>query len=87
MVKTAVMGFDVHAVITLRTAPSEALMTELDHRFGVASHEVGTKTVSITEHVSVADEADAIAFVRSLLDDAIPAGARVSELSATTDAV
>jgi len=85
MVKTAPMGFDVHAVITLRKAPSEALMTELDHRFGLASHEVGTKTVSITEHVSVADADDALAFVRSLLEDAIPQGAVITTITADTD--
>ncbi len=80
------MGFDVHAVITLRKAPSEALMTELDHRFGLASHELGTKTVSITEHVSVNDEADALAFVRGLVEEAIPQGAVISELNASADA-
>jgi len=79
------MGFDVHAVVTLKKAPSEALMTELDHRFGVAAHEVGTKTVAITEHVSVADEADALAFVRGLLEDAIPQGAVITEITASSD--
>jgi hypothetical protein len=79
------MGFDVHAVVTLTKAPSAALMTELDHRFGLADHAVGTKTVTITEHVSVADEADALAFVRGLLEDAIPQGAVITEISASTD--
>lgn len=86
MVQTPAMGFDVHAVITLKKAPSEALMTELDHRFGIATHEVGTKTVNITEHVSVSDAADAMAFVRSLVEDAMPQGAVISELNAATDA-
>lgn len=79
------MGFDVHAVVTLKKAPSEALMTELDHRFGLAAHEVGTTTVSITEHVSVNDERDAVAFVRGLLEEAIPVGAVISEITASAD--
>ena len=79
------MGFDVHAVVTLRKAPTEALMTELDHRFGTTSHEPGTLTVSITEHVSVDDEADAIAFVRDLLTEALPQGGVISTLTASTD--
>ncbi|MSV81935.1 MAG: hypothetical protein F2868_14835, partial [Actinobacteria bacterium] len=48
------MGFEVHIVVELRKPPTEALMSELDHKFEVAAHEHGTRTVSITEHVSVA---------------------------------
>jgi hypothetical protein len=86
MGETAAMGFDVRALITLRKAPSEALMTELDHRFGLATHEVGTKTVSIVEHVSVSDAGDALAFVRGLIEEAIPSGAEISELVVSPDA-
>ncbi len=57
------MGYDVHVEVTLKAAPSLALMTALDHQFEAASHELGTKTVSIAEHVSMPDEADAVEFV------------------------
>lgn len=60
-------------------------MTELDHKFELATHVPGTKTVSITEHVSVSNEADAVAFVRSLVEDAIPAGSTIAEVSAGSD--
>ena len=68
------MGYEVHVVVTLTKPPSEALMTALDHQFGSATHEHGTKTVSLSEHVSVPDEADAIEFVRGLVVDAVPPG-------------
>ena len=79
------MGFEVRIVVTLLKPPNEALMTALDHLFGEASHELGTKTVSLTEHVSMSDEADAMAFVRSLVVDAIPPGAKISEISSLSD--
>ena len=85
MGQTNPMGFEVHVVVTLLKAPSEALMTELDHRFEAASHQHGTKTVSLTEHVAVASESDAVEFVRSLVLDAIPPGAKITEISATSD--
>jgi hypothetical protein len=79
------MGYEVHAVVTLQKAPSEALMTELDHKFGEASHVAGTKTVSLTEHLSVSNEGDAVEFVRSLVLDAVPPGSKISEITATPD--
>ena len=85
MVQTARMGYDVHMVIELRKPPTEALMSELDHKFEVAAHQHGTKTVSITEHVSVNDEADAVAFVQSLVMDALPDNAKVLSVSAEAD--
>jgi hypothetical protein len=75
------MGFDVHVVVTLKASPTEALMSELDHHFEVASHQTGTKTVELIEHVAMPDEADAIAFVRSLVLDAIPDGAKITGVS------
>ena len=75
------MGFDVHVVVTLKAAPTEALMSELDHHFEVASHQSGTKTVELIEHVSMSDESDAIAFVRGLVLDAIPDGAKITGIS------
>jgi len=85
MVQTARMGYEVHVVVELRKPPTEALMSELDHKFEVAAHEHGTKTVSITEHVSVANEADAIAFVQSLVMDAMPDNAKVLLVSSEAD--
>jgi hypothetical protein len=85
MVQTVAMGFAVHVVVELRRFPDDALMTALNHHFGSATHELHTKTVELTEHVSVSDEGDAIAFVRGLVDEVIPAGAKVTSISATSD--
>jgi len=79
------MGFEVHIVVELRKPPTEALMSELDHKFEVAAHEHGTKTVSITEHVSVANQADAIAFVQSLVMDAMPENSKVLTVETEAD--
>jgi hypothetical protein len=79
------MGYEVHVAVLLPKPPGEAVMTALDHRFEVASHVAGTKVVSLTEHVSIADEQDAVEFVRSLVLDAIPPGAKITEISATPD--
>ncbi|MDO8389885.1 MAG: hypothetical protein Q7V57_05305 [Actinomycetota bacterium] len=79
------MGYEVHMVVELRKPPTEALMSELDHKFEVAAHDHGTKTVSITEHVSVNDEADAIAFVQALVMDAMPDNAKVVSVVAEAD--
>lgn len=76
------MGFDVEVVVTLKAAPTDVLMKELDHHFEVAAHQHGTKTVELIEHVAVADEADAIAFVRSLVLEAIPANAVITSIVA-----
>ena len=83
MVQTVDMGFEVHVVVTLSKSPNETLMTALDHQFGSAHHEPGAKLVTITEHVSVSSEADAIEFVRSLVLAAIPPGSKITELTAT----
>jgi hypothetical protein len=80
--QTVAMGFEVHVVVTLTRPPNEALMTALDHQFGSASHEVGTRTVSLSEHVSVTSEADALEFVRGLVMDAVPPGSTITELTA-----
>ncbi len=76
------MGFDVEVVVTLKAPPTEVLMKELDHHFEVAAHQHGTKTVELVEHVAVASEADAIAFVRSLVVDAVPATAVITSIIA-----
>ncbi len=76
------MGFEVHVVVMFKASPNEAQITALDHQFGAIDHEHGSKVVTITEHVSVGDEADAIAFVRSLVADVIPDNAKITEISA-----
>ena len=76
------MPYHVHATVNLRKAPNAALMTELDHHFGEASHPVGTTVVTISEHVPMAEEADAIEFVRGLVLDAVPPGSAITEITA-----
>ncbi|HQZ34493.1 MAG TPA: hypothetical protein PK020_08705 [Ilumatobacteraceae bacterium] len=77
------MGFDVEVVVTLKAPPTDVLMKELDHHFEVAAHQHGSMTVELIEHVGVANEADAIAFVRSLVLEAIPANAVITSIVAT----
>ena len=79
------MGYAVHVQVTMKKSPNEHEVDLLDHQFGVVEHDHGAKVVSITEHVSVGGEADAIEFVRSLVLDAIPAGATITAISATED--
>jgi hypothetical protein len=79
------MGFEIHIVVTLPKPPTDALMIALDHVFGEAKHEVGTKTVTLTEHVSMSNEADAVGFVQALVIDAIPPGAKITEISSVSD--
>ena len=71
----------MRVVVLLSRPPSEALMSALDHQFGSATHEHGTKLVHLSEHVSVASEADAVEFVRGLVLDAIPPGSKISEIT------
>ena len=85
MGQTAGMGFQVHAVVQMSSKPSDALMTTLADHFEEAHHSPGSKVVSIMEHVSVASEADAVAFVRSLVLDAVPQGSKITEIRAEAD--
>ena len=75
------MGFEVHVVVVLPTPPNEALMAALDHQFGAAGHDAGSRIVSLTEHVSMSSEADAVEFVRGLVLDAVPPGSKISEMT------
>jgi hypothetical protein len=79
------MGYDMHVTVELKSAPTEALLFDLDHRFESAHHGSGSRTIEISEHVSVANLDDAEAFVRSLVLDALPAGSVISAVTATTD--
>ena len=85
MVQTGPMGFEVEVVVQLLKPPGEAVMTALDHQFESASHVAGTKIVTLTEHVSMSDEADAVEFVRALVLDAIPPGGKITDLTAAAD--
>ena len=76
------MGFDVEVVVTLKAPPTEVLMKELDHHFEVAAHQHGTNTVELIEHVAVDNEADAIAFVKGLVLEAIPSNAVITSIVA-----
>jgi hypothetical protein len=82
MVQTDRMGFVVTVLVMFPKSPTDHVITALDHQFGAVDHPHGSKVVTITEHVSVANEADAVAFVRSLVEDALPQGAKVTEVSA-----
>ena len=79
------MGWSVRVVVEFRTVPHEHEMDALNHVFGEAEHAPGSKAVTLVEHVGVNDEADAVAFVRGLVDDAIPAGAKVLTVEAVPD--
>jgi hypothetical protein len=85
MVKTDVMGYTVKVVAAFRSSPTNHVIEGLADHFGSVDHPQGSKTVTLTEHVAVADEADAVALVRSLVEDALPDGTRIVELSATAD--
>jgi hypothetical protein len=79
------MGYAVHVQVTMKKSPNEHEVDVLDHQFGIVEHAHGAKVITITEHVSVGGQADAIEFVRSLVLDAIPAGATITAISATSD--
>jgi hypothetical protein len=79
------MGFEVRVVVTLPAPATDALMTALDHHFEDVRREVGTKRVTITEHVSMTDEADAVEFVRALIAEAVPAGSKITEVTTAAD--
>jgi hypothetical protein len=82
MGQTVAMGFVVTVVVTFPKSPNEHTMTALDHQFGAVAHERGSKTVTVTEHVSVGNEADAMDFVRGLVLDAVPDGSKITQVSA-----
>ena len=79
------MGYDVSVVAVLRSSPKAHFLDVLADRFEALEHAPGSKTVKITEHVSVSDEADARAFVQSLVLDALPDGSTISDVTATSD--
>jgi hypothetical protein len=85
MVKTRGMGFEVHVVVVLPKSPNAHTMETLEDHFAAATHEVGSKIVTLTEHVSVSNEADAVEFVRGLVLEVVPPGSTITEIAATSD--
>jgi len=79
------MGFDVRVVIVGKRPPDDALMKVLNDQFEEAVHEPRSTTVVVREHVAVSDEADAVAFVRGLVTEVIPASSTITEVTATSD--
>ncbi|MEO6125311.1 MAG: hypothetical protein ABIR32_16530, partial [Ilumatobacteraceae bacterium] len=61
------MGYDVTVKVEMKSSPKAHVIDVLDGQFEAVSHDAGSKVVMITEHVAMSDEADAIAFVRSLV--------------------
>ena len=72
-------------VAVLSSSPKAHALEVLADRFEMFEHAPGSKTIRITEHMSMSDEADAIAFVRSLVAEALPAGAAITEVTAAPD--
>ncbi|MCU1393519.1 MAG: hypothetical protein JWM34_1947 [Ilumatobacteraceae bacterium] len=85
MVKTAAMGFTVTVVAGFRSSPTNHVIEGLADHFTHVDHPHGSKVVTLTEHVAIADEADAVALVRSLVADALPDGTKIVELTVTAD--
>ena len=79
------MGYEVSVVAELRSPPKAHTLEVLADRFEVLEHAPGSKVVRITEHMSMSDEAGAIEFVRSLVAEALPDGARITEVTAAAD--
>jgi hypothetical protein len=79
------VGFDVTVVAVLHLSPRPHALELLADQFEAVEHERGSKTVKITEHVAMPDEADAVAFVRLLVADALPEGSTITEVSSAPD--
>lgn len=76
--RLCVMGFKVNVVAVLHSSPSVHALELLSDHFGEVEHAPGSKTVTLIEHVSVSDEGDAVALVRSLATEALPDGAKIT---------
>ena len=79
------MGFEVTVEVVLLKSANEAVMTALNHNFGEVEHDHGSKVVRISEHVAMSNEADAVAFVRSLVEDAVPPGSKITAITSSAD--
>ena len=72
-------------VAVMHSSPRAHALEVLGDQFEAVEHEPGSKTVKITEHVAMSDEADAVAFVRLLVADALPDGSTIVEVSSVAD--
>ena len=79
------MGFEVSVVAVFKSPPKAHMLDVLGTQFELLDHAPGSKTVTITEHIAMSDEADAIAFVRSLVADALPDGSTIAAVTAASD--
>jgi hypothetical protein len=79
------MGFELKVVMVLPKSPNAHAMDVLADHFAAAVHDPGSKVVTVTEHVSVASEADAVEFVRGLVLEVAPDGSKITEITATSD--
>lgn len=79
------MGYDVTVVATLRSSPKAHVLEVLADHFESLEHAPGSTTVSITEHVAMSDESAAIEFVRALVDEALPDGAKITGVTSVSD--
>ena len=79
------MGYEVRAEVELRKVPHEHVLDNFNHAFGAVEHALGSKAVTLIEHVAMSDESDALAFVRDLVQEAVPAGTSIMSIVATPD--
>jgi hypothetical protein len=75
------VGYDVTVTATMRSSPRAHALDELADHFEAVEHEPGSKTVKITEHVAMSDEADAVAFVRFLVEERLPDGSTITDVT------
>jgi hypothetical protein len=75
---TVAVSYEVTVTAELRTVPTPHVVDVLADHFGAVAHERGSKALRITEHVAMSDEADALAFVRQLVAEALPDGAKIT---------
>ena len=74
--------FEVTVVAQLPSPPKHHQLDVLADHFGATEHLPGSKQVSLTEHITMPEEADAIAFVRSLAEEALPEGSKIVQVTA-----
>ena len=79
------VGYDVRVTVTMRSSPRPHELEVLADQFEAVEHDPGSTTVKIIEHVAVSDEADAVAFVRLLVAERLPAGSTITEVTSTAD--
>ena len=78
------VGYE-RVTVTMRSSPRPHELEVLADQFEAVEHDPGSTTVKIIEHVAVSDEADAVAFVRLLVAERLPAGSTITEVTSTAD--